>query len=334
MRPRPYKRNTAAFGIVFRVNIEKRVSRHTTSGRISADGPRVVNPNPGSVVGLISQSIDDVEIVIDGFMVCGEECASRSRVAEVGEVDDVGDWTSRSSRATGIALVELVVEQDVLVPVALCPPALMAVRCAWVGEGRQDFRGVGHAVFGGRVVDGDSVFVVADADVAAAEAAVGAVVCNALSVVDVAVLACTARGRWGTGVRDVDVLQTAAADSGARLRADLKDGPGVPVDDDVVSSTEGHAYEVSEDGGVVVAIECDWIGRINVEQLVEVENLDAVADGFATNDCQIVEDANFSPTLTAVFNWVGGREAADICELALARDLHEGSAGELRTVRV
>ena len=179
------------------------------------------------------------------------------------------DRVSRGSGAVALLLVEFVVEEHVLVPVALCPPALVAVRGAGVGEAGEDFRGR-VAVFLGGVVDGEGIFVVADADVAAAETAVRAVVGYALRVVDVAVLAGAAGGGGLGGVREVDVLEAGGAGLVARLRADGEDVLVVPVDDDVVGTSDGEL--VPETNEVLLGVECDRALGINIKKLLHVKD--------------------------------------------------------------
>jgi hypothetical protein len=159
--------------IILRVHVEHSKSLNPTTIRVLADRSNILDPNAGAVVGLEHDAVGDEEVVVDClFAVRRLERASPLGVAQVGQVDDVGDWNAVGDDA--LHLVELVVQEDELVPVALGPLSLVGVCGSGVLEAAEHF-GVG---FVGRVPDGDGIFVVGDADVAAIVAAVGAVVAD------------------------------------------------------------------------------------------------------------------------------------------------------------
>jgi len=205
VRPGTHELDDATNRVILWVNVEEALYRDTGTGGVFADGADVVYPDAVSVIALVGEAIDNVEVVVDALVVCGKEGASPFGAAKVREVDNVSDGTARRSWSDGLLLVKLVVEQDVLVPVALSPPALVAVGGAGVGKRGDDLRGR-VAVLQGRIVHGDGVLVVADADVASTEPSVGAVVRHTLSIVDVSVLASATRRCGFAGVGKVNVL--------------------------------------------------------------------------------------------------------------------------------
>lgn len=94
-----------------------------------------MNPDTSAVVGRVHDVVLDVEVVVDGFVVGGLEESGVLGVAEVREIGDVGDWDAVCGASDAARLVELVVEEDVLVPVALGPPTLVSVLQTMLDEG-------------------------------------------------------------------------------------------------------------------------------------------------------------------------------------------------------
>lgn len=236
MRPGTDEGHGTLTSVILGVDIEESLNGDLAAGGVLLDGADVVDPETITIVRLVSKAVDDVQVVVNTLLVGGEEVTGVLGVLEIRKVSDVGNGSARRSRAGLVLLVEFVVEQDVLVPITLGPPTLVGVRSTGVGELGENLGGR-LAIFGSGVVDGNGVLIVANADVAATVAAVGAVVGNTLSVVDVAVLASTAGSGGLARVLEVDVLQT----SGASLVAGLStNGNGVlviPVDDDVMGAT-------------------------------------------------------------------------------------------------
>lgn len=132
VRPSTNKLHDTAYRVVLRVDIEEALDRDTLASRVFADGANVVYPDTSTIVALVGESINDVQVVVNTLAVSGVECSGGFRVAQVGKVDDVGDWATGRSWTDSFLLIELVVKQNVLVPVALCPPTLMAVCSTWV----------------------------------------------------------------------------------------------------------------------------------------------------------------------------------------------------------
>ena len=324
MTPRSNEGDSALARIVLGVDVEERLRSHALARGILLDRADVVHPDAVAVVGLVRKAVDNVQVVVDALLVGGPEVACVLGVLQVGEVGDVGHGAAGGGCAGLVLLVQLVVEQDVLVPVALGPPALVHVRGAGVGQLGEDL-GRGLAVLGGGVIDGDGVLVVTDADVAATVAAVRAIVGHALGIVHVAVLAGTAGGTGVCGVLEVDVLQAGAAGLVAGLGADSNGVLIVPVDDNVVGAADGEG--VAEQTCEVLLGVKD-LGALGVErqELVEVEDLDVVANGLGADDNVVVQDTDLAP---AGADGVLCREAAEVLDLALLGDLDESSSAEL-----
>ena len=107
---------------------------------------------------------------------------------KVGDVPDVGDRETVLGRRVGggaggvdLTLVKLIVHDKVSLPHGVENPALVSVRGTDVGSARDDLSGVG-TVLVGHVVDGESILVVAVADVTAKVLLVRSAVHNALSI--------------------------------------------------------------------------------------------------------------------------------------------------------
>ena len=114
-------------------------------------------------------------------------------------------------------------------PVALGPPSLVGVSCTRVLEATEH---LGFSLIG-RVPDGDAVFVVGNADIAAIVAAVSTVKSHTLSIMCIAVCTGTTRLVWVGRVIEVDIFQTSRACLVARLSTDSDSVLIVPVDDDL-----------------------------------------------------------------------------------------------------
>lgn len=113
----------------------------------------------------------------------------------------------------------------------------MAIGGARVGKTAENF-GCWVALLATRVVNGDRIFIVADADVAASVTTVWAFIGDALSVVHVPVLS-GASGRFGVlGIGEINVLQTASAARVARLSSNSDCVLVVPIDNYIVCAAD------------------------------------------------------------------------------------------------
>ena len=138
--------------VIFGVHVKESKMLDAAAVGVLADGSDVSDPDSSSVVRLEHDAVSDVQVMINGDMICGFEGSGPLGFGQVGKVDDVGDWDAVFDHA--LHLVELIVQQHELVPVALGPPALVSVRRAGVLETTEHFR-VGLV---GRVPNRDPVF--------------------------------------------------------------------------------------------------------------------------------------------------------------------------------
>ena len=206
--------------------------------------------------------------MIDGAALALEVTAIM-RILQVADVEDVrGGQALRHGTDFGVALVELVIQEEVFLPLLIVHYALVDVLCA--GE-RGDGDDVSEiALLVRHFVDGQCVFVVAVADVAPVVPLVWAAVDEALCVVDVAVAGGAARGEGMSGVGHVEEDEAAAAgqvatDADGFVAADGADSHGVVellVDDDVVRAADGQLVPVS---GEILLGEVVWASRIEGE---------------------------------------------------------------------
>src|SRR5690242_10602485 len=86
-------------GIVFRVDVKEGLNSNTLTGGVLLDGTNVMDPNTVAVVGLVSKTIDNVEVVVNTLLVGGEEVAGVLGVLEVRQIGNVSDRATRRSRA-------------------------------------------------------------------------------------------------------------------------------------------------------------------------------------------------------------------------------------------
>ena len=242
---------------------------------------------------------------------------------EVGNVPDVGGGAAVGGGPDLVLLVELVVEQEEGHGV-IDQPALVGVGVAVVGRAGDD----GGVDLVGHVHDGEGVLVEVEADLAAPVLCRGALVDDALGVVDVAVLGDAAGGGGLGGVGDVNDEHAARAGGvagvGAGAAADGVDEVLLLVRDEVVGRAEaaevgGQVRLLAEDLG----LEEEGVPPgLDLEELLEVEDLEAVAVGLGADVGVVADDLDVSPAC-------GGRlgvEAAEVLELAAEGNLDEGDA--------
>lgn len=219
MRPGSDKLNNSPDRIVLWVDVEEAFNGNALSSWVLTNRTNIVNPKTGTIVGLIGESIDDVKVVIDSLMVGCEECTCCLGIAEVGEIDDVSDGTASSSHTNLINLIEFVVEKNELVPVALSPPALMAVGGTRVRKTRDNL-GRWVTVLASAIVDSYCVLIVTDADITPPESTVRPVILDALRIVNVSILASASRRSGLGGILQINVLKTSLASLVTGLCAD------------------------------------------------------------------------------------------------------------------
>lgn len=209
----------------------------------------------------------------------------KHRRGETGDVDDVSSRALVGGLASAVDLVQLVVEQEVLHG-AVDEPALVGVACARVGLGGQRLGG-GLA---GYVDDVERVLVEVEADFFVGVTGVGALVDNALRVVDVAARRQAAGFDGRGGVGHVYHEETALATGGSG-GADGVDHLGLLVRDDVVRGPEALV-----DGGQVSRGGED-LGRGggDGQQLGEVKDLQAVVGGLGADVDVVADDLHVAP---------------------------------------
>lgn len=168
--------------------------------------------------------------------------------------------------------------------------------------------------------------VVAIANITALVTRVRPTVDKALGIVDVTITSSTPRGGGVRRISHVDEDQSSPAGQVVPVPHGLvaTDGPssnGIPellVHDNVVRPPDGQLVKVArevllgEDGRAV---------RVQVEQLLHVEDLHAVLDGLGADNDQVAEGPDFPPPRA---DGVVLREAAEVDQLALRGYLGEG----------
>ena len=166
--------------IVIGVDVEESSLLEQGTGVIVVDGGNVDDAETRAVVGLVGEAVDDVLVVVNALLGALVD-AAEDGVGEVLDIDDVGGGVLVLSGASLLLLVELVIEQQVLV--VLGDPALVGVGGTIVGGAAELAR---HSATSD-VDDGQSILVVVEAELLVLVLGHGALVDDALSVVDVAV---------------------------------------------------------------------------------------------------------------------------------------------------
>jgi hypothetical protein len=174
------------------------------------NGGDVEETETGLVVGLVGQTVVDVLVVVNGAG-CGLVVTGHGGLFEVLDVPDVGHRepvlsgrVDSGAVRVDLALVELIVHDEMGLPHGIQNPTLMCVRSPNIGSARDDRTSVTETLFVGDVVDGQGILVVTVADITAVVLLVGATVDDALSIVCVAILASTALDVGLSGILHVD----------------------------------------------------------------------------------------------------------------------------------
>lgn len=278
------------------------------------------NVQTTAVVALVGESVVHELVVVD-TLARGLVVAGLLGVLEVRDVPDVGDGVTLSTEANAVVLIVLVVEEQVVLVLGVEDPALVGVRGALVRDAGDD-RGVRLVR---HVVDGQGVLVVAVADVGTLVLRVGAPVDQALGVVDVAVLGGATRRRQVLEVSQVDEDETRGARRVARLGAD---GDGVVlllVGDDVVRAAR---RQLVPEVDVVLVVVGDGRGRVVVDQLRHVEDLDAVVVRLGPDHDVALVALDLAPQRRLRIGVL--RQPPQVDQLALGADLGERRAVLLR----
>jgi hypothetical protein len=242
---------------------------------------------------------------------------------EVADVEDVGrgmvDQTTELARGRAglVQLVELVVEKEGGHGF-VDDPALVRVGVADVGGLADD----DWVLLVGCVVDGEGVFVVAEADFLAEVLLVRAAVDDTLCIMNIACLTDAAGRGWVAGVGHVDHEHATGACGvagvGTRTATDGVDHVNLGVGDKVVRCTEA----VKVGGQIPSIVENDRVLGVNVEKLVQIEDLQAVVVRLGTDVGVVLDDLDVSPA-----DGLGvSVQSAEEAELALLADFDKCNA--------
>lgn len=119
-------RSSKGLVVVLGVDVEESNLGNAASGGVIGQRRNVENAETGTVVALESKAVDDELIVVDAVGLAAV-VASLLGSLERSDVPEVGDGVTAGSRAGGINLVVLVVEDEVLLPLRVGDPTLVGV---------------------------------------------------------------------------------------------------------------------------------------------------------------------------------------------------------------
>ena len=329
----PESVTTAGLDIIRRVDVK--VGNLLDLGAVGELGNAgdVEDAETGLVVGLVVKTVVYVLVVVDGagggLVVAGDD-----GLLEVLDVPDVGHGeavfgrrVNGSTVGVDLALVKLIVHDDVGLPHGIKDPTLVGVRSTDVRSARDDGTSVTEANFVGDIVDGQGVLVVTVANVTAVVLLVRSTVDNALSVVSVAILTVATRDVRLSGVVHVDEhgsTSTGVVTAGATASTA---GDGVVllvVGNNGVGAALDTLVDVDESS---VGLDVESVGLLGgkLEQLLQVEDLDMVADTFGADDEAVTNNLDLTPDDGVVV----GRKATKVLKLAVLGDLGEGGTVSL-----
>ncbi len=213
----PESVTTTGLDIIRRVDIK--VGNLLDLGAVgeAGDAGDIEDAETGLVVGLVVKTVVNVLVVVDGTS-GGLVVAGNDRLLKVLDIPNISHGETILCRAVNsgavgvdLALVKLIIHDDVGLPHGVKNPTLMSVRSSDVGSAGDDGTSITEADLVGDVVDGQGVLIVAVANVAAVVLLVRSTVDNALSVMGVAVLAAATRDVRLGGVVHVDVYGSTSA---------------------------------------------------------------------------------------------------------------------------
>lgn len=310
--------------VIRRVHVEVSNLLDVLARWLLGDGGHVVDAEAGLVVGLVCETRVHKLVVVDGLD-CSLVVAGVDGLLQVGDVEDVSGGVAVESGRLRVGalrvddtLVDLVVEEEMGLPVQVENPSLVRVGSTLVGCARDDGGGL-RACLVGDVVDGQRVLVVAVADIAAVVFLVRASVDNALRVMHVAVLR-SATFRVGLGrVVHVDEDETRRTRRRARLGTDCHCIVKLFVYHNVVGTANRKIGEQASE--IFRCIENHWLLGVNLQQLLHIEDLNAVSNSLTANDQVIAVGLDLSPD-----DWVSLRgQTSQIHQFTLLSDFSESS---------
>jgi hypothetical protein len=319
----------AGLDIIRRVDVKVRNLLDLGAVGEARDGGDVEDAETGLIVGLVVKAVVDVLVVVDGagrrLVVTGN-----NGLLEVLDVPDIcdretilGGGVDRSAVGVDLALVELIVHHNVGLPKRIEDPTLMGVRGADVGSARDDGTSGAKSLLVGYIVDGQGVLVVAVADVAAVVFLVGSTVDDALSIVCVTVLAGASLNVRLGGVVQVDehrstvtgvvATHSSACTTSYRVTLLFVCNYGVRAAlDTLVDVDKSNVLLDVESLGV--------LGR-KLEQLLQIEDLDMVANTLRANNQAVANDLDLAPDDGVIVR----RKTTDVFQLTLLGKLRERS---------
>ena len=269
-------------------------------------------------MGLVDVAVLDVLVVIDrlgGVL----EVACLLGLFEIADVPDKGNGITIAAWASAVALVEFVVQDEELLVLGVKNPALVGVCSTLVGDTGDD---VGDVSLVGHIVDCESILVIAVANIATLVTLVRSAVDNTLRIMNIAITL-GATKRLGLGrISQIEEVETGSTDRViSRHSADSNGVLELLVNHNIMRTTNGkQSVEVASK--VLLGIEDHGLLGINFQKLLEVEDLNTVADGFGSDDDVILVAADLTP--------LGRRrvlrKTAEVDELALLGDLCEGGS--------
>ena len=167
---------------------------------------------------------------------------------------------------------------------------------------------------------GEGVLIVAIANVTALVTLIGAMVDQALSIVDIAVIGGTSEAHKVLWVANVEEVEAGLAKGvSARLATHGGKVAQLLVHYNVVGTTEGQ--QVPGPGGQVILGKSDGLLRVNLEQLAQVKHLDTVVNGLGADDNVALICADLTP-LRADRVILG--ETTEVGHLAIFANLDKG----------
>jgi hypothetical protein len=227
------------------------------------------------------------------------------------------------SGAVGVdlALIKLIVHDDVSLPHGVENPTLVGVGSSDVGCAGDDGTGVTEADLVGDIVDGQGVLVVAVADVTTIVLLVRSTVDNALSVVSVAVLTVATRDVRLSGIVHVDEHGSTGAGVVTAGATASTAGDGVVllvVCDDCVCAALDTLVDVDKSS---VGLDVKSVGLLGgkLEDLLQVKDLDMVADTLGADDEAVTNNLDLTPDDGVVVR----RQATKVLKLTVLGDLRE-----------
>jgi hypothetical protein len=283
------------------------------------------------VVGLEGKAVVDELVVVDhaggGLVVAGD--LGGFEVLDIPNVGDSETFLSGGSDSSAVgvdlALIELVVHDEMGLPVLVGDPALVGVRGAGVGSAGDDGSSA-DTLLVGDVVDGQSVLVVTVADITSVVLLVRTTVHDALSVVSVAVL-----GRATLNVRLGDIISV--DEDGSTSTGVVTTGTSTAAKSDSVVLLLVRTDSVRASGNTLGEVNPSNVGldveglRVlwrELEELLHVKELNTVADTLRSDDESVLQDLHLAPDDRIVL----GGEPAKVLEFTFLGDLRKrGTVG-------